>query len=75
MLLNLRYYVSRGDVLQIGVQYGDSGPYCPNPNDCWVPVESVDLVQDTIRYLTKEKGVHVIMAGRHDAQTLDTILI
>ncbi|MDX3988853.1 MAG: S8 family serine peptidase [Achromobacter sp.] len=69
-MVDLRNVLQAGDVVQIGVHYKFSNG-CGPTTACWLPVEHVDVVYDAISYLTKEKGVHVVLAAANGAANLD----
>lgn len=61
-----------GAVMQLGVQY-DYTPFrevgCTT--ECYMPLESNEMVRDTISYLTEENGVHVVLAAANGNINLD----
>lgn len=71
-LMELAEHLHEGDVVQLGVHYYyDDFREVGCEQDCYMPLEDYEPVRDTIAYLTKEKGVHVILAAANGNINLD----
>ncbi|MGU7817085.1 S8 family serine peptidase, partial [Burkholderia sp. AW49-1] len=72
-LLDLANLLRSGDVIQIGIHYQINGldPIFGCKATCFVPVDYYPDVVSAIRYLTHERGIHVIEAAANGNINLD----
>ncbi|WP_161539915.1 S8 family serine peptidase [Glaciimonas sp. PCH181] len=72
-LFDLGKFLVRGDLIQMSLQMGaynlSAVPGCYNT--CLVPIEYHAATRDVLKYLTHEKGIHVVIAAGNGGINLD----